>query len=98
MAITRLNNVVRLEESGLAWTGPGKVERVIATSDADALQVELFDALTETASKKIGHFQLDVIGSEANVSRSFESGARFDTGLYVKITAGGTFSVQVIIG
>ena len=98
MTVTRLNNTVSLTASGLAWTGGGKVERVICTSDEDALTVELYDALTETAAKKIGHFQLDVVGSESNLSESFESGAQFETGCYVKITAGGTFKVQLVIG
>ena len=95
MTVTKHINTVHLNATGLAHTGPGILKRVLVYAAA-AVVVQCYDSLAGTDNPLTIPLAVDVIGAEAlALSKSFEVGARFDTGLRCVLTGTGECIVVI---
>jgi hypothetical protein len=98
MTVTKNINSIHLDATGQAHTGPGIVKRVILYSGSTAgATVTLYDNTSATGNKIAPTLAVDPsnTGGEAAISKSFEIGAEFSTGVHAVMT--GTSPECVII-
>jgi hypothetical protein len=89
MTVTANRNTVHLDAQGQAYTGPGKLERIMVYAPA-ALIVQCYDGTSGTGTPPITTpLQADIIGAETVASYVYEVGAEFETGVFVKFTGTG---------
>lgn len=90
MTVTANKNTIHLDAQGQAYTGPGKLARImIYAPGAGALIAQCYDGTAGTDPPITTPLQADQIGAEAAATYVYECGAEFEDGLFVKFTGAG---------
>ena len=98
MTVTKNINSIHLDATGQAHTGPGILKRVILSSGADGgTTATIYDNTSAAGNKLAPPLVVDpsIEGGELVISKSFEIGAEFSTGVHVVIA--GTLPECVIV-
>jgi hypothetical protein len=97
MATTAYSNVIRITTTGQAYTGSGKLERIILySSTTGAFTATIYDDTSAgTDDQLVSVLVLDSpdVSGEATATRVFEIGAHFTNGLSVVISGTGEASL-----